>query len=523
MIDLGGNGLLRRVALEAVAQDAQVELGRRQHLLQVVVQDFRQLPALAVLGLRQLQRQLLKLAGPVLQLRRAPDHLALQCGGQLAQRLLRAFAVGVVEEVAFDLVQAVLIVELAHEAFHNVDRFSVAAFAPDLEAFDLPLLPESLDQGFSLPDVQVQIDDARPDRIQGTGKSEHRGKGRIAQENSPFGRADEVARQVVLEQTMELLLAAAQRLLCLAAFADVLDGPDEVLPAVVGVVNGGHRHVGPQRRAVVPEIAFLVVEPVGLLLTKLCVQNITVGAVFGGGQLVDRLAYEFLATVPENSAETVIDRDDAVIEPDLDQADPGVIERGPQSLLTVAQRLLVVAQLLVGGRQFLGLHLQLRGLPLQLLRLPLELRFTLAQADASAAHRLGDEAHGHAARREDHKPGQDHGIAEAHPPGGGIEQQVNAHPGSGCRQQARSEPAERRGRDPREVERQKWSRVQHLRRQHPAQTRSPPPRETATNHSSPAGAADPDRAASRSFCSVIGFGPPPEIFLIPVPYTNFIC
>ena len=245
VIDLDGNRLLWRVALGSLAQDAQVELRRRQHLLQVVVQDFRQLPALAVFGLRQLQRQLLELAGPMLQLRRAPGDLALQRGGQLAQRLLRALTVGVVEEVAFDLVQSVLVVEVAHEAFHNVDRFSVAAFAPDLEAFDLPLLPQSLDQGFSLPGVQVQIDDARSDGILGTGKSEHRGKSRIAQENPPLRRADEVARQIVFEQAVEAFLALPQRLLRLATFADVLDGPDGTLPAAVGVVNGGHRHVDP--------------------------------------------------------------------------------------------------------------------------------------------------------------------------------------------------------------------------------------------------------------------------------------
>jgi hypothetical protein len=45
-----------------------VEFRRGQLLLQVVVQNLRQAPALAVLRLRQLQRQLLKLAGPMLQL-----------------------------------------------------------------------------------------------------------------------------------------------------------------------------------------------------------------------------------------------------------------------------------------------------------------------------------------------------------------------------------------------------------------------------------------------------------------------
>ena len=54
-----------------------MELRRRQHLLQVIVEDFRHALALAILGLRQLERQLLKLPGPM-QLGRPLGDAALQ-------------------------------------------------------------------------------------------------------------------------------------------------------------------------------------------------------------------------------------------------------------------------------------------------------------------------------------------------------------------------------------------------------------------------------------------------------------
>ncbi len=69
-------------------EQVQVKLRRRQDLLQVVVQDLRQLPALAVLRLRQLQGQFLELPGPVLQLRRPLGHFGLQGLGKAVQGFL---------------------------------------------------------------------------------------------------------------------------------------------------------------------------------------------------------------------------------------------------------------------------------------------------------------------------------------------------------------------------------------------------------------------------------------------------
>jgi len=67
LFDLPRHSLQRLVILDLVVQHAHLEFRRRQHLLQVVVQNLRQPFSLAVLGPRQFHRQVLKLAGALLQ------------------------------------------------------------------------------------------------------------------------------------------------------------------------------------------------------------------------------------------------------------------------------------------------------------------------------------------------------------------------------------------------------------------------------------------------------------------------
>ena len=67
-VELHRDFLHRGIALGPAAQQTQVELRGRKLLLQTVVQDLRHPSSLAVLRLRQLQRELLELVGPMLQL-----------------------------------------------------------------------------------------------------------------------------------------------------------------------------------------------------------------------------------------------------------------------------------------------------------------------------------------------------------------------------------------------------------------------------------------------------------------------
>ena len=66
-----------------------MELRRRKLLLQIVVQDFRHTLALAVFRLGHIERQLLELSRPVLQLGRPLGDFAFQRRIQLTQGLLR--------------------------------------------------------------------------------------------------------------------------------------------------------------------------------------------------------------------------------------------------------------------------------------------------------------------------------------------------------------------------------------------------------------------------------------------------
>jgi hypothetical protein len=166
----------------------------------------------------------------------------------LGQLLLGPLPLRILEEIALDLMQPAVLVELAYEVFHDVDRRAVAPPAPDLEAVDPLFPPQPLQQRRTLGGIEVQIHDVGPDGILGRGKSEHRGEGRIAQKNPPFRGADKIPRQVVLEELMEALLALPRLLrLCLevfvgllqgllrpAAFHRVPDGPaDHMAPAVL--------------------------------------------------------------------------------------------------------------------------------------------------------------------------------------------------------------------------------------------------------------------------------------------------
>ena len=101
-----------------------------------------------------------------------------------------------------------LIIENANEIFNNVDLLSLAVFPPDLQLpLDLAFLPESLHQRSAIARIDIQVRDIRPHHIEGAGEPKDLCKGRITQENPSFGRADEIPRQVVFEQPMELLLA----------------------------------------------------------------------------------------------------------------------------------------------------------------------------------------------------------------------------------------------------------------------------------------------------------------------------
>ena len=142
-------GLHRRIVLDPVSEQAQMELRRRQDLLQVVVQDLRQAPALAVLRFRQLQRQLLELPGPVLQLRRALGHLALQRRVQLAQGLLRPLALG---DIPGDLGEAVeLPIFVPQRGNDHVRPEPLAALAYTLALFFIAALGGGPLQGLFRP------------------------------------------------------------------------------------------------------------------------------------------------------------------------------------------------------------------------------------------------------------------------------------------------------------------------------------------------------------------------------------
>ena len=93
-----------------------MELRRRQHLLQIIVQDFRQALTLAVLGLGHLQRQLLELLRPVLQFRRSLGDPALQRRVQVAQRLLRLLSLGDVLDEDDEILRPARLVSLDRAA-----------------------------------------------------------------------------------------------------------------------------------------------------------------------------------------------------------------------------------------------------------------------------------------------------------------------------------------------------------------------------------------------------------------------
>ena len=137
--------------------------------------------------------------------------------------MLRPFPFGVVEDVPFDLVQFAPIIDMTNEVFDDVDRFAVPTFPPALEAVDLSFSFQPLQQRFPLSRVEVQIQNVRPNRILGEREPEYRREGRIAQENPPLGRADEIPRQVVLEQPVITLLALAQGLLVPPFLRDVVE------------------------------------------------------------------------------------------------------------------------------------------------------------------------------------------------------------------------------------------------------------------------------------------------------------
>ncbi len=143
-----------------------------------------------------------------------------------AQRLLGPLALRVVEDVALDFVQLALLVEMADEVLDDVDRLAVPAFPPDFKTVDLPLLLQSLQKCFPLLGIEVEIQHARPDRLLGPGEPERSGERRITQQDLPLGRADEIPRQVVLEETVVTLLAFAQALFGTFALGDVMDHAD---------------------------------------------------------------------------------------------------------------------------------------------------------------------------------------------------------------------------------------------------------------------------------------------------------
>ena len=252
------------------------------------------------------------------------------------QGLLCRLALGDVDAGADPLQHACLVAQNRH-AFH--EQYPVSTVMPAHPVLDLV---RTAGRDRAVPDLERPLDVFRVHGLRPS-RAFHLLVG-LARERAKGGHIfDDFALRVChpgklvgqIDKGAVAPLARAQGRLGPPAVGHVFDGGDGAQPPCAGVAHRGRGDVHPHRRAIAPQVAFFVVDPVAQTRMNLPVQPIAERPVVRVRQIVHPPVQQFFAAIVEDLAGAVVHGGKAVVALDLDDAHPGVVKGGAQALLAL--------------------------------------------------------------------------------------------------------------------------------------------------------------------------------------------